>query len=290
MTFLGAKTQPEVVALLREADLFVLPAKEAPSGDRDGLPNVLLEAASQGLAIVASDFSGIPEFIRDGVDGRLIPPGDAEALASAIEALARDPTARAALGYAAFRRLRRDFSAGMGLDGLARRFRPLLGEPATLRIPGPRGGPVTPPIPIAFYAPLKSPNHPAPSGDRTMARLLMKALRAAGFAPRSRASCAASTCSGDASVAGATCARPPRRRPTGSRPRAGARPERPAPLVHLPQLLQGPGLDRAARRARRSASPTSSPRARARGKRAGGPGRSATRGRRRRSTGRTSFS
>jgi glycosyltransferase involved in cell wall biosynthesis len=133
--FLGAKAQPDVVELLREADLFVLSAKEAPSGDRDGLPNVLLEAASQGLTIVASDFAGIPEFIRDGVDGHLVPPGDVEALASAIEALARDPTARAALGYAAFRRLRRDFSAGMGLDGLARRFRPLLGEPA--RLPSP---------------------------------------------------------------------------------------------------------------------------------------------------------
>ncbi len=39
------------------------------------------------------------------------------------------------------------------------------------------------PIPVAFYAPLKSPHHPSPSGDRTMARLLMKALAAAGFTP-----------------------------------------------------------------------------------------------------------
>ena len=133
--FLGAKAQPDVVELLREADLFVLSAKEAPSGDRDGLPNVLLEAASQGLAIVASDFAGIPEFLRDGVDGRLVPAGDVGALARAIEALARDPTARAALGYAAFRRLRRDFSSGMGLDLLAKRFRPLLGAPTALPSP-----------------------------------------------------------------------------------------------------------------------------------------------------------
>src|SRR5205085_1780714 len=46
VAFLGGKPQPDVIALLREADLFVLPAKEAASGDRDGLPNVLLEAAS----------------------------------------------------------------------------------------------------------------------------------------------------------------------------------------------------------------------------------------------------
>ena len=75
------------------------------------------------------------ELIRDGVEGRLVPPGDVAALANAIEALARDPTARAALGFAAFRRLRRDFSAGMGLDLLAKRFRPLLGEPAALPAP-----------------------------------------------------------------------------------------------------------------------------------------------------------
>ena len=133
--FLGARAQPDVIALLRQADLFVLSAKEAASGDRDGLPNVLLEAASQGLPIVASDFAGIPELIRDGVEGRLVPPGDVAALANAIEALARDPTARAALGFAAFRRLRRDFSARMGLDLLAKRFRPLLGEPAALPAP-----------------------------------------------------------------------------------------------------------------------------------------------------------
>ena len=131
VSFLGARAQPEVIALLREADLFVLPAKEAPSGDRDGLPNVLLEAASQRVAIVASDFSGIPEFIRDGVEGRLTPMGDIPALARAVETLARDPTARAALGYAAFRRLRRDFGSAAGLDRLARRFRSLLdGETA----------------------------------------------------------------------------------------------------------------------------------------------------------------
>ena len=278
-----------MVALLREADLFVLPAKEAPSGDRDGLPNVLLEAASQGLAIVASDFAGIPEFIRDGVDGRLVPPGDVEALASAIEALARDPTARAALGYAAFRRLRRDFSAGMGLDGLARRFRPLLGEPAAASIPGPRGGPVTTPIPIAFYAPLKSPDHPAPSGDRTMARLLLKALRAAGFEPR----LVSTLRSLDITATRAsrpTCARPPRRRPTGSRPGPERPSGRPAPLVHLPQPLQGPGLDRAAR-GRGAAHPLRRRRGLARrGSGRWDPGRWAMRGRRRRSTGRTSFS
>src|SRR3712207_7398743 len=54
----------DALPIFREADLFVLPAKQAASGDRDGLPNVLMEAASQQLAIAASDFGGIPEFVR----------------------------------------------------------------------------------------------------------------------------------------------------------------------------------------------------------------------------------
>jgi glycosyltransferase involved in cell wall biosynthesis len=123
VAFMGAKAQPDVVATLREADLFVLPAKEARSGDRDGLPNVIMEAASQGLAVVATDFAGIPEFIRDGREGRLVPPGDWEALSNAINLLARDPAERAALGAAAFARLRAEFEAGAGLDRVAERLR-----------------------------------------------------------------------------------------------------------------------------------------------------------------------
>jgi glycosyltransferase involved in cell wall biosynthesis len=134
VAFLGGKSQPDVVALLREADLFVLPAKEATSGDRDGLPNVLMEAASQGLAIVATDFAGTPEFIRDGVEGQLVPPGDWEALSNAVNLLGRDPHRRARLGAAAFQRLRRDFGMSAGVDLLAARFRRLLGtEPDASR-------------------------------------------------------------------------------------------------------------------------------------------------------------
>jgi glycosyltransferase involved in cell wall biosynthesis len=132
VAFLGGKPQPEVVGLLREADLFVLPAKQARSGDRDGLPNVLMEAASQGLAIVATDFAGIPEFIGDGVEGELVPAGDWEALSNAINLLGRDPHRRARLGAAALRRLRKDFAMNGSADLLAARFRALLGAESSV--------------------------------------------------------------------------------------------------------------------------------------------------------------
>ncbi len=116
VTWAGPQAQAAVVIALREADLFVLPSKQADNGDRDGLPNVVMEAASQALPIVATDFAGIPEFVSDGVEGLLVAPGDVAALAQAMAELAMAPERRAALGAAAHARLTQDFSAAAGLD------------------------------------------------------------------------------------------------------------------------------------------------------------------------------
>ncbi|WP_243375238.1 glycosyltransferase [Microvirga solisilvae] len=129
VAFLGAKAQPDIIALLREADVFVLPSKRAASGDQDGLPNVIMEAASQSLAAVATDFAGIPEFIRSGVEGVLVSPGDWEALSNALNLIAREPERRKSMGEAAYRRLRQDFSMDGGIDKLEARFRALVGLP-----------------------------------------------------------------------------------------------------------------------------------------------------------------
>lgn len=127
VTFRGPLAQGEIVELLREGDLFVLPSKEARSGDRDGLPNVLMEAASQGLAILATDFAGIPEFVRPDREGVLVPPGDRARLALAMAALVADPARRAGLGAAAHARLVESFSSAAGLDWLAGRLHASLG-------------------------------------------------------------------------------------------------------------------------------------------------------------------
>ena len=65
----------------RDADVFVLPSRVSDDGDRDGLPNVLLEAQSQRVACVSTRVSGIPELIVDGVTGVLIEPRSPAALA-----------------------------------------------------------------------------------------------------------------------------------------------------------------------------------------------------------------
>ena len=93
----GALPQPEVLAAYRRADLFVLAAKVAGDGDRDGLPNVLMEAQSQRLACVATEVSGIPELIEDGATGLLVAAGRPAGAGPRARRLIGDPgTARGA--------------------------------------------------------------------------------------------------------------------------------------------------------------------------------------------------
>lgn len=123
VTFRGALAQPEVIAAMRGADLFVLPTKPGPAGDRDGLPNVLMEAASQALPILATAFGGTPEFIADGVHGVLVRPGEPADLAAAVLRLAGDPALRHRLGTAARARLVQDFSEEAAVALIAVRLR-----------------------------------------------------------------------------------------------------------------------------------------------------------------------
>jgi glycosyltransferase involved in cell wall biosynthesis len=122
----GKQAQGEVIAAMRSSDLFVLPSKIADDGDRDGLPNVLMEAASQKLPILSTDISAIPEFITSGVHGTLVPPGDTAALTQAIAALAADPARRAAMAGAAFDRLTQHFGMTAGIDAIDSRLRAAL--------------------------------------------------------------------------------------------------------------------------------------------------------------------
>jgi glycosyltransferase involved in cell wall biosynthesis len=118
----GACAQPDVLEAYRAADLFVLAAKIAPDGDRDGLPNVLVEAQSQRVACVATRVAAIPELIEDDATGLLVPPGDPLRLSKALAELIRDPGRRSELGGAAEARVRARFAIEAGLDLLAERF------------------------------------------------------------------------------------------------------------------------------------------------------------------------
>jgi glycosyltransferase involved in cell wall biosynthesis len=98
---LGLSSQCEVLgpidaerraALLRESNVFTLPSQA------EGLPMAVLEAMAAGLPVVATGVGGIPEVVRDGENGFLLPPGEVTALAERLARLARDPSLRAAMG------------------------------------------------------------------------------------------------------------------------------------------------------------------------------------------------
>lgn len=115
----GGQPQDRVIERLQAADLFCLPARIAEDGDRDGLPNVLLEAMASALPVIATPISAIPEAVEDGQTGLLVPPENADALALAILRLARDPALRVRLGAAGRRLVVARFSGEAGIDRLA---------------------------------------------------------------------------------------------------------------------------------------------------------------------------
>lgn len=114
ITWRGPCDQSEVLAAMRAADLFVLPSRIAASGDRDGLPNVLMEAASQKLPILSTPVSAIPEFIENNIHG-VLSDDEPAALMNALCALAEDPQRRHSLANAAYERLLSDFTARQGM-------------------------------------------------------------------------------------------------------------------------------------------------------------------------------
>ena len=122
ITWHGALAQEDVLQLYRQSDVFALACRVAPDGDRDGLPNVLVEASSQGLVCLSTNISGVPELLEDGQNGVVIPPDDPDALSHSLEMLIRDPALRHKLGAAAEQRVRREFDFQNSVDQLSDLF------------------------------------------------------------------------------------------------------------------------------------------------------------------------
>ncbi len=127
MSWKGACDQPEVIAAMRTADLFVLPSRIAADGDRDGLPNVLMEAASQLLPILSTPVSAIPEFIKTGTHG-VLSDDDPTSLAASITRLAAEPDETATMAGAAYDRLIAEFRMAPGIALLSKRLSALGAE------------------------------------------------------------------------------------------------------------------------------------------------------------------
>ena len=120
--FHGRLTREEIARLLHIADVVVTPSVPTSNGRREGIPVVLMEAMSSGIPVVASGISGIPELVEDGRNGLLVPPGDAPALATALERTYNDPDLRQRLGQSGRDKVVREFDLHNNAASLAQYF------------------------------------------------------------------------------------------------------------------------------------------------------------------------
>ena len=118
-TWHGGQPQKAVFAALARADLFVLASKKAADGDQDGLPNVLMEAAHQGLPLVSTQAAAIGEFVEDGQTGLLVPPAAPRELGVALARMIADPVLRQRLAQRAGEVVRTRFSYEAGVEWIA---------------------------------------------------------------------------------------------------------------------------------------------------------------------------
>jgi glycosyltransferase involved in cell wall biosynthesis len=113
VTLAGALSHPQTLAQLRRADMFAL------ASFAEGIPVALMEAMSLGLPCVSTFIAGIPELIRSGVDGILVPPANPIALADALESLVSDPAYRRKLGQSGRQRVITQYNLPLNQELLA---------------------------------------------------------------------------------------------------------------------------------------------------------------------------
>ena len=124
VVFEGPVTQDRIRDFYRTADVFAL------ASFAEGIPVVLMEAMAMEIPCVTTYIAGIPELIRDGVDGLLVMPSDVDALSGAIARLMDDPALRKRIGEAGRCRVMEKYNLGKNTEHLANVFRAQLGAAA----------------------------------------------------------------------------------------------------------------------------------------------------------------
>jgi len=122
VVFEGAKSHDETRQLLGRADIFAL------ASFAEGVPVALMEAMAMEVPCVSTRVAGIPELIRDGLDGLLVPASSVEALAAALERLSEDSQLRRSLGVAGRKRVLGLYNLPQNVSLLARVFREQAGN------------------------------------------------------------------------------------------------------------------------------------------------------------------
>lgn len=118
----GERSQNHVLAALKDCDIFVLASNTDERGASDVFPTVIAEAMAAGKPVVSTLLAGIPELVTNNQTGLLVPPGDATALATAIQQLAGDENLRTEFGAAGRRRIEENFTIAKTIEPLLERF------------------------------------------------------------------------------------------------------------------------------------------------------------------------
>jgi glycosyltransferase involved in cell wall biosynthesis len=105
----GDITQQELISVYQNASLFILTPVQTEDGDRDGIPNVLLEAMAMGLPVITTAVSGIPELVENNQNGLLYQPRDVDGISSGIIELLGNADKRRQLGSAGSKKVREQF-------------------------------------------------------------------------------------------------------------------------------------------------------------------------------------
>ena len=124
--FAGYRNQTEVAEALREADALVLPSFA------EGVPVVLMEAMASARPVVTTRIAGVPELVEHGVSGRLVPPGDVEALAEALREVLCDAGLRARMGAAGRAKVCAEFDIAREAAWLSRLLESYVSESSDL--------------------------------------------------------------------------------------------------------------------------------------------------------------
>lgn len=145
----GALARPEVRTMLEEADVFVLPSVPTRSGKREGIPVALMEAMAAGVPVIASDLSGIPELVQNGVSGELVKPRDSRGIAKAVKGYLRDVELRKRVRHQGRQRVEAQFDLEKNAAKLAKLF-----QKSILTSPS---GPSTEAVMMADVEPRRNP-------------------------------------------------------------------------------------------------------------------------------------
>ncbi len=119
---LGPQTHGRVLELMDEADVLVSQSVVNRRGEHEGLPVVIMEAMALGLPVIATDQAGIPELVRHGLTGTLVPSGRPDALAAALRQLSADPETVVAMTRRARAEIEADYDLRSNAARLVRGF------------------------------------------------------------------------------------------------------------------------------------------------------------------------